>query len=337
MDYEITSIIGLSKNAGKTTLLNYLIKQNEQQKLRLGIASIGVDGERVDLLTGQPKPLIRVPKGTLVVTTEKGLQEGTAAWRILDHICKTSIDNIYIAEVLEEGTVKLIGTHTIDIITNILQYFKLYGADRVIVDGAYDRFSSANPEITNQVYLVIGASLHQDQKQFWNIVNERLSRFFYPVTTDEEVIELTMEWEAQESLLIKRDNGWSKYPANHLIVAKELDLNNVERLIIPGALLEKSFSQILQQKQSFDIVIKNGLKSFVTANMVNKWVNKGGTLRVLERINLKGIAYNPYSSLGYSFSDQQMKKGIEEILANNNLNIPVFNVWSEKIDAININ
>lgn len=332
MKHEIISIIGLSKNAGKTTLLNYLIKQNEKQNHKLGIASIGVDGERVDLLTGQPKPLIRIPKETLVVTTGNGLKEGTAAWRIYDHIdSNTSVDKIYIAEALDEGTVKLIGTYTIDIITNILHYFKLYGADKVIIDGAYDRFSSANPAVTNQVYLVIGASLHQDQEQFWNIVDERLSRFFYPVTSDQEVVELVKDWEAEETLLIKNDNGWDRYSANHLIVSRKLDLSNTEKLVIPGALLEKSFSQILQQKKGFDIVIKNGLKSFVPANMVKRWIKKGGSLKVLDQINLKGIAYNPYSPLGYSFSDQLMKKGIKEILENyNHQNIPVFNVWSEK-------
>lgn len=331
MDFEVTSIIGLSKNAGKTTLLNYLIKQNNPLNRKLGIASIGVDGEKVDLLTGQPKPLIHVPKGTLVVTTDQGLKDGTATWRIYDRISCTTIENIYIAEALEEGTVKLIGTHTIDIITNILQYFKQYGAEKVIVDGAYDRFSSANPAITNQVYLVIGASLHQDEEQFWNIVDDRLARFFYPITTDEEVIELVKGWEDEETLLIKQGDGWTKYPANYLIVTKELALNNIEKLVLPGALLEKSFSQILLQKKGFDIVIRNGLKSFVTANMVNKWVKKGGSLQVLDQINLKGIAYNPYSPLGYSFSDQQMKRGIERALANyKNLKIPVFNVWSKK-------
>lgn len=332
MKYEIISIIGLSKNAGKTTLLNYLIKQYEQQEQKLGIASIGVDGEKVDLLTGQPKPLIHVPKGALVVTTEEGLTEGTATWRIYDRIgSNTSIDNIYIAEAIEEGTVKLIGTHTINIITNILQYFKLYGAEKVIIDGAYDRFSSANPSITNQVYLVIGASLHQDQEQFWNIVDERLSRFFYPVTNDQEIIELVKEWKEEETLLIKHNNGWSSYSANHLIVSKKLDLSNIEKLVIPGALLEKSFSQILQQKKGFDIVIKNGLKSFVPANMVKRWIEKGGSLKVLDQINLKGIAYNPYSPLGYSFSDQQMKRGIKEILDDyNHQNISVFNVWSQE-------
>lgn len=331
MENEVISIIGLSKNAGKTTLLNYLIKQNEQQKKKLGIASIGVDGEKVDLLTGQPKPLIHVPKGTLVVTTEKGLTEGTATWRIYDRIgSNISIDNIYIAEAIDEGTVKLIGTHTIELIANILQYFKQYKADKVIIDGAYDRFSSANPAVTNQVYLVVGAGLHQERERFWEIVDERLSRFFYPVTSDKEVIELVKEWEEQETLLVKNNKGWSRYSANHLIVSKELDLSNTEKLIIPGALLEKSFSQILQQKKGFEIVIRNGLKCFAPNKMVKKWVAKGGSLHVLQEINLKGIAYSPYSPLGYSFSNQQMKRGIEDILAKyNNLSVPVFNVWAE--------
>ena len=52
MKQNITSIIGLSKNAGKTTLLNRLIKGFENKIDRLGIASIGIDGEKVDFDKG---------------------------------------------------------------------------------------------------------------------------------------------------------------------------------------------------------------------------------------------------------------------------------------------
>ena len=46
---KIISIIGLAKNVSKTTTLNYIIKNLEGY--RLGLTSIGRDGEKYDVIT----------------------------------------------------------------------------------------------------------------------------------------------------------------------------------------------------------------------------------------------------------------------------------------------
>ena len=62
------SIVGMCKNAGKTTVLNKLIAELNESRVRLGLTSIGRDGESTDLVTRTAKPGIYVYEGTLVAT-----------------------------------------------------------------------------------------------------------------------------------------------------------------------------------------------------------------------------------------------------------------------------
>src|SRR5207247_1132622 len=60
------TIVGLAKNAGKTTVVNHLLEHLDG---RIGLASLGLDGEARDQLTGLAKPRIAPPAGALVLTT----------------------------------------------------------------------------------------------------------------------------------------------------------------------------------------------------------------------------------------------------------------------------
>ena len=64
--YKTISIVGMAKNAGKTTALNYLIEEAEDESIRLGITSTGRDGETTDLVTNTDKPRVYLYEDTIV-------------------------------------------------------------------------------------------------------------------------------------------------------------------------------------------------------------------------------------------------------------------------------
>ncbi len=64
--YKTLSIVGMAKNAGKTTALNYLIEEADDEGIRLGITSTGRDGETQDLVTGTEKPKVFLYEDTIV-------------------------------------------------------------------------------------------------------------------------------------------------------------------------------------------------------------------------------------------------------------------------------
>ena len=79
--HKIISIIGLAKNVSKTTTLNFIIKNLENR--RLGLTSIGRDGERYDVITQLPKPRIFIRSGTIIATARQSYEASEAKMEIL--------------------------------------------------------------------------------------------------------------------------------------------------------------------------------------------------------------------------------------------------------------
>ena len=48
LKYRSVSIVGLSKNAGKTECLNYIIRRLPLDYFNVAVTSIGIDGETTD-------------------------------------------------------------------------------------------------------------------------------------------------------------------------------------------------------------------------------------------------------------------------------------------------
>jgi ABC-type branched-subunit amino acid transport system ATPase component len=65
---KIVAIVGICKNAGKTTVLNAVLKQHD---FSWGVLSTGRDGEREDLVYKTPKPRVLIPRGVFFVATPK--------------------------------------------------------------------------------------------------------------------------------------------------------------------------------------------------------------------------------------------------------------------------
>lgn len=59
-DEDRISFIGMCKNAGKTTVLNEVIKSVHKRGENILLTSIGRDGEELDLVTNTKKPEIYI-------------------------------------------------------------------------------------------------------------------------------------------------------------------------------------------------------------------------------------------------------------------------------------
>ena len=74
-----TFLVGAEKHAGKTTLLNYVIRMVRQARVPLAYMSVGVDGEVSDALSGARKPHVIAAAGDWIVTAEKAIDQGDLA------------------------------------------------------------------------------------------------------------------------------------------------------------------------------------------------------------------------------------------------------------------
>lgn len=150
------AIVGLAKNAGKTTTLGALLEAASRRGTRVGLTSIGRDGEALDLITGETKPRIRLSAGSLVATAEACVKK----LAVLERTGVTgAMGEIVIARVDETADVEVAGPPTRDGLAQVMPRLVAHGAALVIVDGAFDRRASACPLVTDATVLAAGMAL----------------------------------------------------------------------------------------------------------------------------------------------------------------------------------
>jgi hypothetical protein len=151
--HATVTVVGLAKNAGKTTVVNHLLERMED---RVGLASLGLDGEARDQLTGLAKPRIAPPAGALVLTTTQ-LRGQTPVVRELPF--RTAAGEVVIAAAGGGEPVVVSGPTRLDELDQALAALRSAGAERLLLEGALGRLGTAAPGRADAVVVAAGASL----------------------------------------------------------------------------------------------------------------------------------------------------------------------------------
>ena len=164
--YRRVALVGASKNAGKTTALNALSAAAAQHGERVGLVSIGVDGEAYDAWLDIPKPLVRIEKGALVITSQQVVAE---AGRLLSVVgpagFASALGPTVVARARAPGGVQLCGVPHREHLIRAVLALEAAGADRVLVDGAYHRQAAAHADVAEAVVVAVGAILGETPDQ----------------------------------------------------------------------------------------------------------------------------------------------------------------------------
>ena len=157
-DAATVTLIGLCKNAGKTTAMCRLIQELEGETLAL--TSVGRDGERTDVVTGTEKPEIWAPKGTLFATARGMLPlcDTTNAVEAVTDVM-TPLGKVAVFRALSAGLIQLAGPSSVYQLAPLAECFRALGAQRVLIDGAAGRKSLAGAEPGACAILCVGASM----------------------------------------------------------------------------------------------------------------------------------------------------------------------------------
>lgn len=161
--HRTLSIIGMGKNAGKTTVLGRLITYLSQDVRTAALTSIGRDGESVDIVTGTEKPGIWVHEGTLIATAADMLRLCDITIEVLHTTgMRTPLGEVVIVRALSDGQVQLAGPSMNDQLAQAVALLQSLGAETVLIDGAISRKSLASPTVSEATILCAGASYHPD-------------------------------------------------------------------------------------------------------------------------------------------------------------------------------
>ena len=161
------AMLGMCKNAGKTTALNRLIRESaEAGPGTLGLTSVGRDGEGRDLVTGTDKPPIWLYEGMLAATAEQLLPLCDVSREILASTgLFTSLGEVILFRAKSDGFVQLAGPAIVEQLGLLRKLFEAFGADQVLIDGALSRRSPLAGVTDGACVLSTGASLDRDMEK----------------------------------------------------------------------------------------------------------------------------------------------------------------------------
>ena len=289
------SIVGMCKNAGKTTVLNWLLAQSRGRVL--GLTSIGRDGESVDVVTGTEKPGIFVPEGTLIATAKDMLALSDVTQEIVFTTgIPTPLGEVVIVRARSAGSVQLAGPSITSQLITVSDLFFSLGAKQTIIDGALGRKSLGARAVVESVILCTGASYDrrmekvvQDTANIFRLMNLKKARTL-PPESDRPLPDVLQ----------------------HACEAR-----------IPGALTDAAVVPLLKSGVLRDkrLVVQDPSKVLLSSDTLDKLALRGVSLETVEAAKTLCVTVNPVSAYGWKFDPDAFLHAMEAAVT-----APVINV-----------
>ncbi len=306
---DIVATIGICKNAGKTTVLNYLV-QSIYKNYCTALTSIGYDGEESDFITMLPKPKIAVHPGMFIATSSACLEKTDVKFKI---VCETgfatAVGPVSIVKVFTGGTIEVSGPSVASQIDEVSKLCLELGAQKVIVDGAAGRLSHAC--YADCAILSVGAAVSTDMEKV--------------IRRAKHAVEMLSLKSYSGSL-----NDLSPGSARSLVrpyIVTESDDGLI--FIFRGAMADKDLIAIMKEYRDVSFpktaVVRDAAAIFISPGLYYKFRKKNGGIKVLKAVNLVALTINPMSPYGQWFDAVEFRNRMQGITS-----LPVYNIKDEQ-------
>ncbi len=315
--FKIISIVGNTKNAGKTTVMNHYL---EQLFCRLAITSIGLDGEEIDQITSMEKPRIFVKESYIVATAIDTLKNYSCDYRILEKTnIKTSIGEVVIIEILNEGKALVAGPSRVKDMQLLISILEKYELEKIIIDGAFSRQTFART--SDATIFVVGANKDKDIDKVVKDAYLHYRKF------NLEIMPALPYSFGHNIGYVSQNNIFQELPfssvignVNDIFVDEVL---NAKYLYLPKTISNKFVEKLVVErgKYSFDLIIQTPINIQVSDDNLEKLFKLNFNIFTINPVNVALICYNPYSPKGYEFDNNDFKNKLKNALKTDVLNV----------------
>lgn len=328
---RVISIVGLAKNTGKTVCLGQLIFELHQKGKRLGITSIGRDGEKYDAINAAiAKPPIRVPAGTLVSSTVPLFEKGAARYRVLRNTgIRTPLGGIVIAEMMDAGDVEVAGPTTNEQTRQVCQWMLGRGADCTLVDGALNRKATACPELSDALIISTGAVLSPDLDEVVELTRSQIAMLTVPPVEDEAIAKIVVPRHSR-MVGVQPDGAVVGIDADPWLDGTDQWIESVPQglryLVFRSVLVEAVIESLVNAgRKDVVFVVADSSKLFVSHSRWRLYQQQGIRVRVQRSAKLLGLTVNPVSPEAHEFCPTEFLLRMKALGAVDN----VFNLRSQ--------
>jgi hypothetical protein len=335
------ALVGLAKNTGKTETLAALLRECHERARRVGVTSVGRDGEERDVIDIRiEKPRVELCAGSLVATTDALLRAGAIPHElVLETGVRTPLGRVLIARLLTHGTIEVAGPSAAADVREVCDAMLAHGAEQVLVDGAIDRRAASSPAVSDGLVMSTGAALHEEIEQVVARTREAVELVRLPELGDpgRHVHEIAAANAA--SMLIGPDEEPLTLHPRFALTSSAADIAQLLRarpsashLLVRGALCEPFLAELLSardlvgtrgsESRELQLVVADATKVFLTDHGSEWYRRQGISIAVLAPIDLRAITINPVAPQSHSFDSPRLRALLEEAIPD----VPVIDV-----------
>jgi len=337
--YKTISIVGTSKNAGKTVTMNHIIAEADGRGITLGLVSTGRDGERRDVLTNTEKPPVYASRGSIITTVENSLgnvAEGERAGIEILEVTgyNTPMGKVVLGKVVDAGYVEISGPRSSTTIRNTCLMMQDLGADLILVDGSLDRRASAAPFVSEGTIIAAGAALSRSMEAVIQKTKHLVSLYSIP-RADDAIMDIAAQAMSNKETLIVNEEGCCIKAGTQTslnsgaVIAEQLSERSKYVILSGSATFDTLRDIVISRRDKVQIIVKDATRIFLNENELFMLHKMGMDLKAIEAINIIAVTVNPYSPEGYYFEPEEFLKKMREAIRNENTNIPVLDVMQE--------
>lgn len=323
-DKKVIAIIGNVKNAGKTTVLNTLLKGFASTVNAL--TSIGLDGEAIDQVTFLPKPRIFVTSGSIVATAFACLPTCEARYEVLQTTpIQTALGPIVILKILQAGHCLVAGPSTLAGMERLLTLLKALNPERILVDGAFSRQSPAI--LADATILSVGADLSRDMNKVVEDASLKVRQLSLPYAGDE-----LMFLDHEETIVfVMKDGSIRRINERSTLIDPLgiLECLNDETLCLycPKTLGREFLRLYVKRRSEVPLVILTPIHLQTDEQLIQRMDQWEAKISVLHPLHLAAVCLNPTSPKGYEFPKKQFFEAMKAAIS-----LPLYNVLDEEGD-----
>ena len=274
------SVVGLAKNVGKTTVVNFLLRGLE----RACVITIGRDGEEKDVIYNVPKPGVHVPKGSFAVVPCSVLPE----WGEILETFEAASGKVALVKAKIDVDVQTVRVGSFEVTAKMLKELMKY-CDDVLVDGALGRTGIS--AYTDCTVLVTGAEIGRNVEE----VVLKTVRAFKRISTTPVETETAEKLRKFSSKVVVGKNGRVFEVDVDGVAGHEEEIvkasEKADFVYLPGAVTDE-----IASKLECDIIVPNSGNIF----------SDSGKFKVLNPTRVVGVAVNSSSVKGLEMDSSEL-------------------------------
>lgn len=314
---RIIAIVGLSKNAGKTSFLNWLVKSLSNRKI--AVTTTGRDGEELDLVTGKKKPRVILPKDCFFTSFDYTANKNLHNVEILKKEKFRIIGkNLFLYKSLDNIETEIVGAISLIEQREIIKAFQSLQSEYILIDGSLDRKSICLSETITDIVLVVGAALGNLNE----IINQcKLLKFYSQFKYINIPKFKCISYKFSNNQDINISDIVSVY-SNETKLIDFLSLNP-EWLYLPGVITDVSWEKIKNAVMKFNgkIVFENPI-NFNIRNSDLFYVESQKSFFTRNIFPLSAVVVNSYSPYNQHIDVDLLMDEVESIFSD----VPVIDI-----------